>query len=239
MVQLRPELVLRDAGLQRLGHARHADLADRDRAPHALQLLAGLDGARELEDPLAFDELEARLLQGTRTEQVGTVDGEAQPPAARRSLDEVRDLGRPSAGHRPGVLGRIEEAVDPRRAHLADGREPLRHALAVVAGELEQHRLALRRHHAVAGHVVQRPDRHVARVGRVADVERIDEQRGGAVLGAQHLLKAAIASDAQRPQLRGREFRRQRQASCGRTGPRGRGRVRAHHHIRTRCSGGR
>jgi len=77
-------------------------------------------------------------------------------------------------------LGRAVVAggeVEPRGAdaHLVDQRQ--RAAEMLGARELPQDDRPVGADHRVARRVLQRPDLHVGAVGRVADVDRVEEQR--------------------------------------------------------------
>ena len=70
-----------------------------------------------------------------------------------------------------------------RRPHLVDDAGMVRQ---VLAGEIvEQHDRPFGRDEAVAGRVVRDPELHVGGIGRVADVDRVVEQRAGIVAALQ------------------------------------------------------
>ena len=181
-MQDRPQLVLGHAGLERLAHARHGGLADRDGDVHERDLLGRLDGARPLHELLAAGDLDAVPGQCRGAQGVAVVQGQALVAAAVGG-HQVGDL----VGPAPGLLGasRAGAEVVPGagRARLVDGLQARGEVLAVV--EIEQHDGPLGRDKAVARGVVHGPHGHVARAHRVADVDRVEQHAAGIIVRPQ------------------------------------------------------
>ncbi len=70
-------MVLRDAGPQRLAHARHAGLTDRNGDRHAGDLPGRLDGAGPFQHPLPAHDFQAVAEQRLETDGAQTVDRKA------------------------------------------------------------------------------------------------------------------------------------------------------------------
>src|SRR6185437_15855011 len=102
------ELVLGDAGAQRLLHARHPRLADGDRMVHAGELVGGFDGTGELARLLRVMDLDAGGLELAHAERVDAVEGDAAIAAAAL-LDEIDDLVRPDRRLLGDAVARREE----------------------------------------------------------------------------------------------------------------------------------
>ena len=134
LMQMRPELVLGDAGPQHLAHLGHAGLAGRDGDVHAGDLVGGFDRARQLHHLLPVEDLDAGLLQQVGAQRLQLVDGDALVAAAA-ARDQLQDLRRPDLGDflaaRPGVEI-IPAAGGP---HLGDGLEPVGEMLAIMEVE--------------------------------------------------------------------------------------------------------
>ncbi len=143
---------------------------------------------------------------------VDALDADARPGAAVRA-HELCDLGRPrQLGVGDGGAGG-DVARGDRRADLVDRLQPLGEVHA--AGELVQDDGAVERQEEVAHRVAQVEDLHVARAGRVADVDRVDEDAG--------VEPRAPPSARARAAAGGREARRSRwpPAARGRRAARG------------------
>ena len=195
VVQDGPELVLGHARLERLAHARHGGLADRDRLAHAGELLRRLDGAGDLQDLLAVPDLDPEVRQRRSALRLAVVQRQA-PVAAAVGRHQVGDLGGPGLGAlletRPGA----EVVPGDGGPHLVDRFQAGGQVLAVV--EVEHHDRPLGGDEAVAHGVVQGPDRHVAAARRVADVDRVVEHGPGVVALPELLAHAPQPIAAQR-----------------------------------------
>ena len=121
--------------------------------------------------------------QGLGGREVQALD--AHPAVGRSVLgNQGVQVPRPLAGlviHPVGAGGKGHRGAG---AHLGDGLQVRRQMLA--AFELKQDHRAGRRQEQIAGRRAHGPVGHVARVGGVADVDRVDEDQGIDVL-ALHL----------------------------------------------------
>ena len=95
------------------------------------------------------------------------------------------------------MLAREKIAVSAGRADLADDFRFRGKPEATPVWILEEDGLALGWDNAIATLIVEQPDRHVRCTGRIADVDRIVEKRGGASRRANFALYAIEAITAQ------------------------------------------
>src|SRR5277367_1541934 len=87
--------------------------------------------------------------------------------------NDIANLGGPAMTDGFRVFRDPLEPVHRCRPNLANFPDPRWDGEAILVWILEQHRGTLCRHHAVSAHVVQEPDRHVACVGSVADIDGV------------------------------------------------------------------
>jgi hypothetical protein len=146
--------------------------------------LIGLDRSRELDRLLRVDEREALGRERRGRARVDALDPDAHATAAELP-DQPRGLRGPAplALRDPGAGG--DEAGGERRPHLVDRLQAVREVHA--ARELEQQHRPVDGDQQVSRRVAEVVDLHVARAGRVADVDRVEQQAGGDVpLGHPH-----------------------------------------------------
>ena len=163
-------------------------------APMHAELVRGLDLARVFQRFLAVEEVEPQCLERGAAFRIDVVDRQAAIGAALRT-HQVVDLLCPLRNHLLLAVGDAEVVPERAAPRLADRFDAVGEMLAVAI--VEDRGFALRRHEAIARGVVHRPDRHVARAGRVADVDRVVEQDPGVVARAQFPLHAPEAIEAQ------------------------------------------
>ena len=135
-----------------------------------------------------------------RTQRVDRVKGEPVERDFTRGTrvlaHQAVDLGSelPSSFRRVAPGGPMAEAE--RRTDLVDRRQAARQMLA--AEKLVQDRRAFGEDQQIARRRARRPDRHVARAGRVQDVDRIDDDRRRDAPLAHHLLQPIAARQIER-----------------------------------------
>ena len=149
------------------------------RCRHIFVSSFSLHCAREFHQPLSLDQRESLSAQRVGTQEIGAVDRQTMRPKSRESIDDVAYFGGPAAAHRQSVLGGIEKRMDGHGSYFGDRRQGWIVRQAILVRVFEQHGAALGGNEAVAAHVVQQPDRHVAAVRGVANVDRVDRERGG------------------------------------------------------------
>ena len=124
LVEMRPQLVLRDPGAQVLVHLRHPGLAHGDGNKHRLDLVVGLDGPGALHDFLSVGDGASPLLERPGAGGVEMV-GSHREVAAGCLADDIDEFVRPQADSL--LVGVAGAKVGPGagRTDLADGLEVL------------------------------------------------------------------------------------------------------------------
>ena len=178
----RPEIVLRHPRTHRAPHLPHGVLARDHRAAHGVDFVRILDLARVLGDALPVPDVDPEPVEGPHPRDLHLVDGETPVPAAVRTQKLV-DLAREATRHLVGAIAGRKVEEGPEGPSLVDQRQ--------VVGEvdrppeLEEDDGAVGRDEAGPRRVVGDPHLHVGRVGRVADVERVEEEEPRAVVAAE------------------------------------------------------
>lgn len=184
------KLVLRQAGPERLAHARHGDIGDRQRVVHAEDLFGRLDRASALKRLLRVDELDAAACKRRCAPHIAAVDRETLV-AARRRVKERGELRGPAVD----ALGkaRAAEKITERLGgpQLRDGFKAARHFVARHG--IEQHDRALGRHEEISSRRVRLEHGVVPAAGGVAHVDGIDQQAARAIPRLELLAHAAQA----------------------------------------------
>ena len=178
----RPEIVLRHPRPHRAPHLLHARLAGGHGAAHGVDLVRVLDLAGVLGDPLPVPDVDPEPVEGPHPGDLHLVDGEA-PVAAAVRAQQIVDLGREASRQLFRALAGQEVEEGRRGPDLVDEGQVVGevHRLAV----LEQDDGAVGRDEAGPRGVVGDPDLHVGGVGRVADVQGVEDEQPRAVVAAE------------------------------------------------------
>jgi hypothetical protein len=196
LMEQRPQSLLADAGLEGFAHDSDAGFAGADRVAHGAELLFCLDAPRLLGDGLAFDDLDTAGTQGEVAHPVEAIHGEPAIASAGQ-MNQIGDLVRP--GTRDGLRFGSGHQIypGPPRAHFVD--EIHARAQMRAAWKLEEDYRTLGRDEGIARRIVQAPHLHVCHIGRVADIDGIQEHGARAVRGDQ---RGAQPREPLRAQLR-------------------------------------
>ena len=178
-------------------HPAQALLASADRLAHRLDLVRRFDRAREVEEREPVDRHEA--FGGKRRGAGGIEPVERDAAAAAALAHEGRDLAGKGARRRGGVRAGRHVIPGLGGTNLVDGLEMARQMLAIA--EVEERRVAVGGHAHVTARIVQAVDLHVARVARVADVDRIEEHDRREIVASERGADAVSAVGAQRDRV--------------------------------------
>ena len=178
----------------------NALFAGGERRAERLDLVRGLDGAGMLEDRLPVDDAGSERVERPDHRGVGPVDGEGVR-GAPVFAERLADLPRPARRHRFRVVRDRPVVEGDRWADFAHALEP--GAQVPPGREVEEYRRAVRERERVADDIVHRPDLHVPRAGRVAEVDGVHHQHRLVLLAVKLLADALRAVRANRPLVDG------------------------------------